>query len=36
MRSSSQEETFSTPPTGSPPITPPADKGKITVGDVGK
>ena len=36
MRSSSQEETFSTPPTGSPPITPPPDKGKITVGDVGK
>ncbi|XP_019856835.1 PREDICTED: uncharacterized protein LOC109585277 [Amphimedon queenslandica] len=31
MRSSSQEETFSTP-TGSPPL---ADKEKITVGDVG-
>ena len=35
MRSSSQEETFSTPPTGSPPITPPANK-KNAVGDVGK
>ena len=36
MTSSSQEENFSTP-TASPPITPPpADKGKITAGDVGK
>ena len=31
----SSEEGFSTPPTGSPPITPPPDSKKIVTGDVG-
>ena len=33
---SQEAEAFSTPPTGSPPITPPADKEKNKVNDIGK